>query len=221
MKARLWPVALLLVGGCATPEQVTVPEAETKVTTIAFEPRVEEAEELKIFNGDDALVLGTTRAEALSVFEQPKEARAFSTLPQNFGKDFSSIGWEEGDLSFACIAYQPTSGPEETAQEPEKIVLAMYTQSNADDATIARTVAKYTEAFGQPTTVIPGRQVQYWFWIRSARWLMVNTSVDPEGKQFVTVALGAPQAMRELRMAPDLAREDQRLAIERLSNGEE
>jgi hypothetical protein len=213
-------VVALAAAGCATPKKVTVPPEETKLTTISFDRIVDVAEDLLLYNGNDPLVLGKTRAEALQVFEPPADSRSISALPANLGKDFTASGWESENLSFGCISFEHVSGPEDGEPVPEQVVFAMYTQDAVDEDIVTKTVSRYTQEFGEPTNTIPGRQIRYWFWIRPKRWLMVNTSVSQSGRTAVTVALGAPQIMREMRMAVDLARADQALAIERLSNNQ-
>ena len=223
MKASLWLLSLVVLCGCATPEQLTTPVETVKVTTLAFEETVEESEELRLFNGDSGLALGSTRAGTRQAFPQPSGASTFNDLPQNFGADFTAYGWESDEMTFGTIAYRKKSGPEDTSRGSEKVVFAMYTRPVPEDEpnTVSETVDRYLEAYGEPTTVLPGASSQYWFWTRKARRLMICRSVDHSGREFVTVALGAPQMMRELRMTSDLARADQALAIERLSNGKE
>lgn len=205
--------------GCAAPERVTVEPEEppvVKIEQIPFEDRVPSDQDLALFNGDLALRLGTSRDRALRVFAKPQRSTPLTTLPPTFGDAFSAVGWETDTLSFGAILFKRPTGPEDGAS-PEQLVLAMYTQEDADDTTVQETVGRYTEEFGEPSHVYPGANIAYWFWIRPARWLMVSKCVDHNGKPSVTVALGAPQAMRELRMATDLAQADQNKAIERLA----
>lgn len=196
------------------------PEAEL-VNTIVFEPNVTSDEDLALFNGDFSLRLGATRQRALQVFEPPQKSMPVSALPPKFGESFSAIGWETDNLSFGAMMYKPKLGPEDESPA-ESLVLAMYTQDNADEKTIEETVTRYTAEFGDPTHVLlpPGGMVRYWFWIKPRRWLMVNSSLDHQKKLAVTVALGAPQVMRELGMAVNVARVDQQKAIDRLNNGD-
>lgn len=215
-----WKASLLFMAcGCAAPpvEDGVVLTAVT-LETVNFKPTVDSGADLALLNGGQRLTLGGKLDGALKVFSQPKGSRVFSSLPAQFGKDFGAFGWETDEEAFGCILLSVRDPETKKTIYSNLVVLAMFSRQNVSEGAVGEAISNYTDAFGKPTSTDEGQAVNYAFWIRDERALMLVSSLDLDGKRSMTVALGDPRVMDELRMSPRKASEDHKAVLMRLKS---
>lgn len=188
-------LAVALISGCSTPEQITVDgDSDSDVTVMDELSYVKEVdgEDYMLWNEDDAVKVGDSESEAITSSGQPSKSFRIRSLPDRFGEDFSAEGWEKGDDAFACILYRGES------------VLAMYTRENIDDDDVATALREYRDKYGTPTWKHDQfKSIQFHFWYTNDRMLMISTAIDVNDVRSLTIAIGVPQVMKHVGMDPD------------------
>lgn len=211
MKARWTSLVLLLaLAGCgSSPGTVTMPKAPVKAPDIEAPPSLAPTQ-LMMIVGQERLKVGDSAEDADRAFPSPPGAFSVKELPERFGGLYRARGWETPTGGFGAIYYD------------NRLASAVWHIENITQGEMQGTVQDHVNAYGEPDQSLPGKGVQYWFWLKEDQRLMICSVPDRDhANRFdLTVALGHQVVMDGLRMSYLSAREDQSIADKRAGGTE-
>ncbi len=225
MRSRSWPrlgrnaIALCLsfslaaLWGCGavSPAEVSASNGKSAPKTRDTAPDIpDDIDVSKLFmvSGGDRLYVGEDLDLALNAdgFKHPEKSTSVNRLPPGLDASYQCYGWETSGRAFGVIATK------------RKVLLALDTYENADQQAFDDLKKLFSDRFGEAKSVTSSR-VQYYFWEDRQDRLMLCSTLNPDGAQSFSVAIGVKQLMDFFRMDAASATEDSASADDLFQRG--